>query len=139
MGLLLLGAGSPGSAGPPQPRITSATILANGTTLRIVFRKAVNGSTGFTLTGASGGVTGLTYSSGTGTTTLDYTIDRTVYSNETGAKLNYTPGNITTVSAATAMDAFTNRPVTNSSTQTAPSTGAGVRSLFGFWFGGGGA
>lgn len=137
MSLLLTFAGSPpGGGGSAAPKITSASILANGTTLQIVFRKAVNGNAGFTLHGLTGGATGITYASGSGTTTLLYTIDRTVYATETGGLLDYAPGDVTSVAAATPLPAFTNRPVVNNSTQVVPGLPAAYQSLMAFWTGG---
>lgn len=103
--------------------LSSATIQTNGTTLRLVFGAAASGfasgAEGFALTGLTGGATTLTYSSGNGTTTVDFTISRTVYSSETSGALAYTAGDI--VGANTlALANFSGTAVTNSSTQLPP-------------------
>jgi hypothetical protein len=104
-------------AGPSTaPTLSTATINSAGTSLTLVFSEAVNGNTGVTIN-PSGGSAGLTYSSGSGSTTLVYTIGRTILSSET-VTLDYTPGNIVSVSASIGLDAISARSVTNNSTQT---------------------
>lgn len=107
--------------------LSSATIQASGTTLRLVFSGAASGfasgAEGFALTGLTGGATALTYSSGNGTATVDFTISRTVYSYETSGALAYTAGDIAGANTL-ALANFSGTSVTNSSTQvTAPTIG----------------
>lgn len=75
-----------GTADTTHPTISSATINTDGNTLTLVFSEpvTVNTSTGFTLN-MSGGAAGLTYTSGSGTNTLDYVITgRNIDDDETG-------------------------------------------------------
>ena len=73
------------------PLLTFASFLDGGVFLRLLFSKAVTygagGTTGFTLT-ASGGAATLTYVSGSGTTSLLYSISREILTSET-ATLDY--------------------------------------------------
>lgn len=99
------------------PAIKSATIGTDGVTLTIVLSEAVTGHSGFTIT-PSGGAAGLTYSSGDGTDTLVFALDRTVYDTET-ATGDYAPGDVEDV-AGNALETAAGFAVTNNSTQTAP-------------------
>ena len=83
-----IGAYKYGEAAPDTtpPTIASATINTAGDTLTLVFSEVVtvNTSTGFTLE-MSGGAAGLTYTSGSGTNTLVYSITgRNIDDDETG-------------------------------------------------------
>jgi len=105
------------------PTLVSATIAANGTSLSLVFSEAitVNTNTGFVLT-ADGSPT-LTYASGTGTTTLVYTISAAVAQSESGITLAYTTGaNYIEDAADNDLGSFTGTAVTNNSTQNTPPT-----------------
>jgi hypothetical protein len=106
------------------PAETSTTIQSSGTSLVVAFNRAVNGFTagsanGFTLTGLSGGATTPTYSSGNGTSSITFTISRTVTSGETGGALAYTPGSIVGTADSVALPSFSGASVTNNSTQAA--------------------
>lgn len=105
---------------------TSAVTSTNGNSLSVVFSSAVQigsgGSGGVTLSASDGSVVP-TYSSGSGTTTLVYTLSRTLYFGET-IKLDYAQpsgGNgIELVSNGTDASSITDFPVTNSSTVIKP-------------------
>lgn len=100
------------------PTLVSATINAAGTSLSLVFTEAVtvNTSTGFVLT--ADGSPSLTYASGSGSTTLIYTISAAVYQSETGITLAYTTGaNYIEDAAGNDLGSFTGTAVTNNSTQ----------------------
>lgn len=80
----------------PPPLLVSATIGSNGTTFSLVFNEIVQfgagGNTGWTIA-PSGGAATLAYTSGAGTTTLVYTISRTIGSAETATVSYVQPGN----------------------------------------------
>lgn len=103
------------------PTLTSATIGTNGTSLTLVFAEAVtigaggNGGLSFT---AAGGAATCTYSSGTGTDTLVYTLSRTIADTEVWAELGYTqPGSGIEDTSGNDVASFFDVPVTNNSTQ----------------------
>ena len=75
------------------PRVVAANITTDGLTLYVVFNEPVTEETpgGFVID-PSGGSTTLTYDSGTGTTTLAYTLGREIEYNET-ATLEFDSGN----------------------------------------------
>jgi hypothetical protein len=104
------------------PILSSATLAADGTTLSLVFSRAITATinTGVTVTPSSGTATA-TYASGTTTTTLVYTLSRAVSSTANGGSLtvSYTqPGNgLEATDDGADVLAFTNSPVTNNSTQ----------------------
>lgn len=80
------------------PTLSTATIGTSGTTITLAFNETVSigagGSAGWALTMSGGAVT-LTYSSGSGSSSLVYSLSRTVAYGETvSSGLNYTqPGN----------------------------------------------
>jgi hypothetical protein len=123
------GIGTKGAAAADivAPALVSAQIPAAGTTLEITFTEAVSigagGNGGFTI-GLSGGAATLTYSSGAGTGTLIYTINRTVAAGETCSDFDYTqPGNGVEDAAGNDLATFLNQQalVTNNATDvTAP-------------------
>lgn len=98
------------------PAVTLAVISADGTTYEETFNEEVlpggTGTLGQTLT-ASGGTVTLTYSSGSGTNKLVWSLSRIIVLNETVTR-SYTPGTITDV-VGNALVAFTDQPVTNNS------------------------
>ena len=105
------------------PTFQSATIATNGTTLTINFDENVyvgsGGSGGFDVDASVGGdnIT-CTYSSGSGSTALVYTLGTTVNSGET-CNLDYTqPGNGIEDEAGNDLATFSNESITNNSTQT---------------------
>lgn len=102
------------------PTIVSATVLASGTTLEIVFSKAVTGDgAGFALN-MSGGAATLSAPSGSGTATWQWTISRTVINTETGT-FDYSAavGNMAAVNNSMDLADVTAGAVTNNSTQVA--------------------
>ncbi|HEU0123989.1 MAG TPA: SwmB domain-containing protein [Bryobacteraceae bacterium] len=102
------------------PTLSSATIGTGGTSITLAFNETVTmgggGSSGFTVS-LSGGAATLSYSSGSGTSSLVYTISRTVYQGETGT-ISYTqPGNGVEDSSGNDLATFSGTSLTNSSTQ----------------------
>lgn len=108
------------------PTLTSATVAANGTTVTLVFSETVTGGTGFTLDNP--GVVTLTYSSGSGTSTLVFTAGSTINQSDIPV-LDYTPGNIVD-GASNALASISNAAVTNNSTQTGSSLLTGLVSYW---------
>ena len=113
------------------PAFSSASIATDGTTLTVVFGEATvvgsGGSGGMTISVDGGGSQTATYSSGSGTTSLVYTVP-TVYSGET-VTVSYTnPGDGLEDAAGNDVATISAESVTNSSTQTeAPAaSGAGT-------------
>jgi hypothetical protein len=101
------------------PTVTSAEILASGDVLRLTFSRACSvgagGSGGLTLSATGGAVTA-TYSSGIGTTTWDYDLDRTIGTPETVTRSYTNPGNgIEDSAAGNDLGNFSAQAVTNSS------------------------
>ncbi len=78
------------------PTLQSATIGASGTVITLAFDETVSvgsgGSSGLSLSLSGGGVTA-TYSNGSGSSSLIYSLSRTVYSNESGTVSYAQPGN----------------------------------------------
>ena len=104
------------TAGPPV--LSSATVQAAGTSINLVFSKSVSigagGNGGFVATMSGGAVT-MTYSSGSGSATLVYTLSRTIGGAETGTLAYTQPGN--GVEATTGGDdlaSFSGSTITNS-------------------------
>lgn len=112
------------------PTVSTKTIQSTGTTLRVVFSASMSGfssgAEGFALTGLTGGATTLTYSSGEGTATIDFTISRTILSSETSGVLAYTAGDIVKVTTGVALANFSGSAVTNSSAITRPTVSSTV-------------
>lgn len=100
------------------PTVVSATIAANGTTLTVVWSEAASqaGGPSVIIAGRLATLTS-TYSSGTTTITLVYTIASTVYQSETPT-LTGAAGVVTSTVGATANAAFSGQAITNNSTQT---------------------
>lgn len=113
--------GSGGVSDVTAPTFQSGTIAADGTTLTLVFDEAVIAATsaGFTLT-PSGSAATISLSSGSGTTTLICTINRTIDTAET-ATIAYASGsgNIQDV-AGNALATFSATSVTNNSATSPP-------------------
>jgi hypothetical protein len=124
------------SLGSVNPTLVSATLAADGTSLSLLFSRAITTTinTGVTVTPSSGAATA-TYASGTTTTTLVYTISRAISSTANGGSLtvSYTqPGNgLEATDDGQDVLGFTNTPVINNSTQgnnlktVTPSAGTG--------------
>ncbi len=111
-------------AGPDvtAPTLVSASIPAAGTSVSIVLSESVTfgagGNGGFTIAMSGGAVT-LSYSSGSGTSTLVYTTSRTIGAGETCSDFDYTqPGNGVEDAAGNDLATFSNQQalVTNNST-----------------------
>jgi len=110
--------------GAVAPTLSSATINSAATTLTLVFSENVNcsSSAGLTLTDSTQSTTpALTYSSGTGSTTLVFTLGSTVYSGDT-CTLAYvaSSGNIVATTGGAPLANFSGTSVTNNSTVTTP-------------------
>lgn len=104
-----------GRAGGGLPRPASASV--DGDTLTVTFSRPVggfSGASGFTLD-ASGGAATVTYTSGTGTTTIVFTVSREIDPGET-VTMDYDPGtgNVAgTTGDLAEMAAFSDYPVAN--------------------------
>lgn len=105
------------------PTLSSATIGSNGTTFTMVFNESVSigsgGNSGFVPTLSAGSPT-LSYSSGSGSTTLVYTLSATVNSGVTGTIAYTQPGNGVEDAAGNDLATFSGTSITNNSTQPAP-------------------
>lgn len=113
---------APAATDTTAPTLSSATIGTNGTTVTLTFSEAVSigsgGNGGFAIT-PSGGAATLSYSSGSGSSSLVYTASRTILQGET-ATIAYTqPGNGVEDAAGNDLASFSGTSVTNNSTQTA--------------------
>ncbi len=107
-----------GETDTDPPVLSSATISTNGTTLTLVFNEAVTNYTGFSISPSNT----LTYSSGSGTATLVFTLTNTVYSGATDT-ISYTAGNVVD-GASNPLATITDGSITNNSTQEASDTTA---------------
>jgi hypothetical protein len=125
-----------GTGDTTAPTVTTRTIGTTGQTLTLAMSEAVTATgTAPTLTSCSGGATTLTYSSGSGSASLAYTISRQVLAAETGCVNSYTqPGNGIEDTTGNDLASYSNQGVTNSSTATlvalsglTPSTGTRLR------------
>lgn len=122
------------------PTLSSATIPSAGNVINFVFSEAVSigagGNAGWSF-GMSGGAVTATYSSGSGSSTLVYTLSRTVLSGETKSSgLDYTqPGNGIEDASGNDLAALTGASVTNNSSAsggggaTGPSVSLGKSTL----------
>lgn len=112
------------------PTLNSATIPSAGNVMNLVFSASVTigaGGNGGVTTSMSGGAATLTYASGSGSTTLVYTISRTVNVGETGTLAYTQPGNgIEATTGGADVVTFSGFSVTNSSTQGASNTVTGT-------------
>lgn len=121
IGPLAITSPTPTGGDTTPPTLTSSTIPAAGTSISLLFNKAVRvgagGNAGWTIT-MSGGASAMSYSSGSGSTTLVYTLARTILSNETGTIAYTQPGNGIEGNVADYPDLATiaSAAVTNSST-----------------------
>jgi hypothetical protein len=106
-----------GAADETAPTVSSATINTAGTTITFAFSESVVAtiSTGFALTMSGGAVTA-TYSSGTGSSSLVYTLSRTVQYGETGTHAYTQPGNGIEDTSGNDLDTYSGAAVTNNST-----------------------
>lgn len=120
------GASRPASGDPFStvivgPRVSSATVAADGETLTIVFTEAITigagGSGGFTIRGEApaDATIAATYSSGDTTDTLVFTLASTVYATE-GLRLAYAqPGDGMENGAGEDLPSFVTKVATNNS------------------------
>jgi len=110
---------------PVVPQLSTVAVSANGTTWTINYSEAVTigaGGSGGNAASLSLGSVTLTYVSGSGTSAITFTGSRTVYAGETGT-LNYSqPGDGWQDADGDDVVTVTGVPVTNNSTQTAPTT-----------------
>lgn len=111
-------------AGTDETAPTLVAAIANGTSLTMTFSEAVSigagGNGGFTMT-PSGGAATLSYASGSGSTTLVYTINRTLVQGETITDLAYTqPTNGVEDAAGNDLATFNSVTVTNHTESTPP-------------------
>jgi hypothetical protein len=101
------------------PTVSSATVASNGTTFTVAFSENVNctSAAGIAFTDVSG--LPISYTSGTGTSTLVFTLGSTVQSGDTCTwSYSQTSGNIVASGTGHApLASFTNASVTNNSTQ----------------------
>lgn len=103
------------------PTLSSATINTDGDELTLAFNEAVSvgsgGSAGWTLS-MSGGAATITYASGTGTSSLVYTISRAIDSAETGTVSYTQPGDGIEDASGNDLATIASSSVTNNSTVT---------------------
>lgn len=105
-----------GAADTTAPTVTSFTVNATGLTATINFSESViRNSTTPTIT-LSGGAALLTYSSGSGTSSHVYAIDRIVYPGETGTGAATLPANAWEDAAGNDVATFSSYTITNNST-----------------------
>ena len=106
------------------PTLSTKTISYNGTTLTLVFSEAI--STGSADNAAwslstSGGAVTMSYTSGTGSPTIVYTLSRTVLDSETDVTISYSGiANGVEDTSGNDLASISNSPVTNDSTQVLP-------------------
>lgn len=111
-----------GGADVTAPTISSATINSAGTSLTFAFSESVVAtiSTGFTITPTNGGAAvNVSYASGSGTSSLVYTLSRTIKSTETLTYAYTQPGNGIEDTAGNDLASITSTAITNNSTQNA--------------------
>lgn len=109
------------------PSVSSATINSAGTSITFAMSETVSigagGNGGFALTMSGGAVTA-SYSSGSGSGSLVYTLSRTVTSGETGTHAYTQPGNGVEDTAGNDLVTYSGAAVTNNST-----AGSGFKSM----------
>lgn len=109
----------PGTTDVTAPTVSSATIDSTGTTLTLVMSEpttyGAGGNGGLTIT-PSGGASTATFSSGAGTTTLVWTLSRTIQQGETVTRSYTNPGNGFEDAAGNDLGNFSGAAVTNNST-----------------------
>jgi hypothetical protein len=119
----------PKGVGAPDtdaPTLTSATIAVNGNSISLLFSEPVvfgAGSNGGFVVTMSGGASVMTYSSGSGSSTLVYTLGRQITTGETCSNFAYTqPGNGVEDGSGNDLVTFNNQQakVTNNADTTAP-------------------
>jgi hypothetical protein len=109
------------AAAEALPWDADTTPSANGTTLTLVFSEAVVNYTGFSISPSNT----LTYSSGSGTNTLAFTLTNTVYRYATDT-ISYSAGDVVdTATTPNALATISSGAITNNSTQNTP-TGTNI-------------
>jgi hypothetical protein len=101
------------------PELVSAVIPSAGTTLVLTWNETAIRTTGTPTLSLSGGAATATYSSGSGSTAITYSLSRTVMSGETGT---FSLSGGIEDAAENEIDALSSESITNNSTQTPPST-----------------
>lgn len=121
------------AADTTAPTVSTVTISANGTTWTFACSETVSvgagGNGGFATTMSGGSVT-LTYSSGSGSSSLVYTGSRTVYSGETGTLAYTQPTGGIEDTAGNDLVTFSGKIVANNSTQTQTASNTGREFAF---------
>lgn len=111
---------APSGADAVAPTLSSATIPSGGTSISLAFSETVSvgagGNGGWTIS-MTGGAATLTYSSGSGTSTLVYSINRTINVGETGTVAYTQPGNGIEDTAGNDLATIATSGVTNNSSQ----------------------
>jgi hypothetical protein len=101
------------------PTLSSATIPTTGDSITLAFSEAVSigsgGNAGWVPT-LSGGASAMTYSSGSGTSSLVYTLGRTVNSGETGTLAYTQPGSGVEDASGNDLATIASAAITNNST-----------------------
>jgi hypothetical protein len=119
----MLRGGAPVAGDVTAPTVTARTINAAGTSLTLTMSESVtvNNGTGFTVS-LSGGAATVSYASGSGSSSLVYTLSRTVNSGETGTLDYTTVSNGIEDAAGNDLASFSSAAITNNSTQGASGT-----------------
>lgn len=108
-----------GGADVTAPTVSSATINSAGTSITFACSETVSvgagGNGGFALSMSGGAVTA-TYSSGSGSSSLVYSLSRTIQSGETGTHSYTQPGNGIEDAAGNDLASYSGATVTNNST-----------------------
>lgn len=132
MALLLLFASGGGSSGDViAPTVSSATISSDGETLTVVMSEAATfgaGGVGGLALSMSGGAVTATYTGGSGTTVLLYSLSRVVYDGEIGTHSYTQPGDgiVDLADPPNEMVSYSGELVTNGSTVAIDSDELGV-------------
>jgi hypothetical protein len=116
------------------PTLSTATVGTNGTSLTFAFSETVSigagGNGGFTIS-PSGGAATVSYTSGSGSSSLVYTINRTILQGETFTFAYTQPGNGVEDAAGNDLATITSTSGTNNSTQTGATPTHKLLSLLG--------
>lgn len=99
------------NAVPVAPTVVSATILANGETIEIVFSEPMNGTSGFSELAAEYTIT---YVSGEGTNTYTFSLSP-ITASMSIVSATYTPGDLVGINSGLPLAAIADLPLTNNS------------------------
>lgn len=103
------------------PTVSTRAVASNGASLNLTFSENVSvgagGNGGFSITRSSGVATTVSYASGSGTSTLTYTLSPSIKAGEILSLTYVQPGNGIEDIAGNDLASFSGQPVTNSSTQ----------------------